>query len=120
MNKDDGFTLPEEMSFSYGYGRYEQGEMCFEGLIVLSQHRLFLRGENGDIPQTYVPLEKIYKVRRFWARGLALYVRPSQMTEYVVRITGERSLERDLVKDLIQRRGLKRKLLGREWIDLNF
>ncbi len=120
MNNHDGFRLPEELSFSYGYGQYEQGQMSFRGMIVLSQYKLFLRGESGDIFQTYIPLEKIYKIKRFWFHGLAVYVRPSQVTEYVVKIMGERRLERELIKDLIQRRGLTHKFLRSEWVDIHF
>jgi len=120
MNNSDHFELPEEISFSYGYGRYEQGAVSFWGGIVLGQHKLFLKGESGEIPQTYIPLEKIYKVKRFWFGGLAVYVKPSQMTECVAKIFGERPLERDLLRDLVRRRGLKKKVWTFEWIDSNF
>ncbi|HSA31146.1 MAG TPA: hypothetical protein P5160_05005 [Candidatus Omnitrophota bacterium] len=120
MNDHEGFQLPEELSFSYGYGQYEQGTVSIRGMIVLGQHKLFLKGEAGEVPQTYIPLERIYKIRRLWPQGLEIHVRPSQMTEYAARIRVERPLEKDLLKDLARRRNLKRRFLRAEWFDPNF
>ena len=51
------------MEFHYGQGVYIEGQKRFEGEIVLSEHKLFLKdAQKQDIAPTFIPLEKIEKV----------------------------------------------------------
>jgi len=105
-----------QASFSYGPGRcWREGKEYF-GQIILSRHKLYLRNEQGDLSLTFIPLEKIYKVRFFWNR-LEVLVRPSSFTQFTAVITGERREMKGLVRDLAGRRGFSRKKFGLEWVD---
>ncbi len=104
------------MEFSYGNGTYREGSKRMDGEIVLGEHKLYLRTSEGDLAQTYVPLEKIEKVTK---RGSSaeFHVRPSLSFRYIAMIQGESKYIVELIKDIVQRRGLKKKFLRKEWID---
>ncbi len=104
------------MEFSYGNGIYIEGAKRIEGQIILGEYKLYLRGSRGDLAQTYVPLDKIEKIRR---RGklIEFHVRPSISFQYVAVIQGEKKHLSELLKDIVQRRGLKKKFLCDEWVE---
>ena len=104
------------MEFSYGHGIYVEGEKKFEGQIVLGEHKLFLRDASGDLAQTYVPVEKIERIRKT-NLGLEVTVRPSIYFRYTALIKGDRQHISELVKDIVRRRGLKRRFLKNEWAE---
>ena len=105
------------MVFSYGQGEYCEGPKRVKGQIVLSEHKLYLRGPEGDIAPTYVPLEKIEKVRKT-RQGVEVYVRPSLVERYTALFRGERKHLASLLKDLVARRGLrKRGFWANEWVE---
>jgi len=104
------------MEFSYGQGIYIEGKKRIEGQIILSEHKLYLKDANGDLVQTYIPLEKIERVRRM-RQGVEVHVRPSLYIRYVAFLQGEKKYLTELVKDLVQRRGLKKQFLKNEWIE---
>ena len=108
-----------DMLFSYGEGEFVERGRCFRGRIVLGSHKLYLRGVQGDLPQTYIPLEKILELRRRWS-GLCVLVRPSPVSQYEVMIRGQRKLLAGLALDLVSRRGLKKKSLFAHWWDPGF
>lgn len=104
------------MEFSYGKGWFVEGTKRIDGIIILSEHRLFLKGPEGDIAATYVPLEKIEKILR--KNGdLQVHVRPSLAYRYVVKFSGEKKHILDLTKDIVTRRQLKKRLLKNEWYE---
>lgn len=114
------------MIFSYGNGEYLEGEKHIKGQIILGEHRLYLKGPQGDLTQTYIPLEKIERIKRVSVRpvlknvaGLDIHVRPSLLIKYVVCLKGEKKYIADLIRDLVSRRGLKKKFLKNEWFDEN-
>jgi len=104
------------MEFSYGQGVYVEGKKRLEGRIILSEHKLYLRGPEGDLAQTYIPLEKIEKVKKN-LQGLEIQVRPSLTFRYTTILKGENKHLLELIKDIVQRRGLKKKFLKNEWIE---
>lgn len=104
------------MVFSYGEGIFYEGQQQFQGEIVLSEHKLYLRNAQGDIPQTYIPLEKIMKVARRQGKAV-FYVCPSVSFQYVAFIGGQPSYIKDLIKDVVQRRGLKKQFWRAVWIE---
>ena len=104
------------MEFSYGNGEYIEGEKKFAGKIILSEHKLFLKDQSGDIPQTYIPLEKIERLRAVKG-GMEVHIRPSLYFQFTALIRGERKLVADLIKDLVKARGLKKQFLRSEWVD---
>jgi len=107
------------MLFSYGNGEYvEQGKVS-RGEIVLGDHKLYLRSGQGDITRTYIPLEKIERVKRNF-QGLEVHVRPSVMASYVALIRGDRRNIKSLIQDLAKRRGLVKRFWKREWYDNSF
>ncbi|MCA9405824.1 MAG: hypothetical protein KC684_04760 [Candidatus Omnitrophica bacterium] len=105
------------MEIVYGQGEYQEGSKHFSGRIVLSEHKLFLKDEQGqDLPQTYIPLEKIEKIKQK-ANVCEVYVRPAITVRYQAVLKGEKSFIDSLVKELVQRRRLKKQFLRREWIE---
>jgi len=104
------------MEFTYGEGTYLEGDKKIDGKIILSEHKLYLKGKQGDFAQSYIPLEKIDGVRKT-VKGVELYVRPSLSYRYTAMIQGNRKQLSDLVKDLVQMRGFKKKFLRNEWFE---
>ena len=104
------------MEFSYGKGIYLEGSKHIEGEIILGDYKLYLRGTKGDLAQTYIPLDKIKRIFKK-GKSIHLHVHPSISFQYVAIIQGEKKLMLDLLKDVVQKRGLKKKFLCNEWIE---
>jgi len=104
------------MEFSYGQGEYIEGERRLKGKIILSEHKLYLKDGNIDLPQTYIPLEKIKRVKRT-RQGVEVFTRPSLYSQFKALFKGERRYLEELVHDIVRRRGLKKKFLSNEWAD---
>ncbi len=107
------------MEFSYGQGTYIEGEKKLEGQIILGDHKLYLKDANGDLAQTYVPLEKIERIRKTRA-GVEVHVRPSTSFRYIAVLNGEKKLLSGLVRDIAKRRGLKKRFLKNEWVESEY
>ena len=75
-----------------------------------------MKDANGDLAQTYVPLEKIERIRKARS-GVEVYVRPSTYFRYMALFKGEKKHLIDLVRDIAQRRGLKKQFLRNEWVE---
>jgi hypothetical protein len=104
------------MEFSYGAGEYVEGDKKIEGKIILSEHKLYLKGPQGDLAQSYIPLEKIEGLRKT-THGMEVHVRPSLAYRYVALIKGENKHLSELTKDIVERRGLKKRFLRNEWVE---
>ena len=104
------------MEFSYGQGTYIEENKRLEGRIILSEHKLYLKDKNGDLAQTYIPLEKIERVRKT-RQGIEIHVRPTLYFRFAALIKGEKKYLSELIKDIVQRRGLKKQFLKSEWIE---
>lgn len=102
------------MVFSYGNGEYLEGGRRISGEIMLSEHKLYLKSETGDLTQTYIPLEKIKSVK-LTHLGLEIAVYPSVSFQYICLIRGQRKNIRELVKDLVDRRQLKKHWFFPHW-----
>jgi len=105
------------MEFSYGKGHYLEGEKKLFGTIILGEHKLYVRGPEGDYAQSFIPLEKVERLCQS-SHGLELFVRPSLAYRYQVLFTGEKSYLVDLRKDIVERRGFKKKFLKQEWFEV--
>ncbi len=106
------------MEFSYGQGAYKEGAKDFSGQIILAEHKLFLRDGQTDILETYVPLEKI-EVLCKKGSAMTVFVRPSLYFQYEAIFSGEAKHINELVKDIVKRRGLKKKFWKSEWVEVN-
>ena len=107
------------MEFSYGQGIYIEGEKRLEGQIILGEHKLYLKDSNGDLAQTYVPLEKIERIQKTKLH-VEVHVRPSTYYRYVALFKGEKKHLSSLVHDIVQRRGLKKQFLKKVWIESEY
>ncbi|MCA9401432.1 MAG: hypothetical protein KC713_07380 [Candidatus Omnitrophica bacterium] len=105
------------MEFTYGQGGFQEGRKRFEGEIILSEHKLFIKNGADDITQTYIPLEKIERIKRS-GNYADVFVRPSLAYRYVARIHGQKPKIAELVKDIVESRGLKKKFLIKEWVEV--
>lgn len=104
------------MEFSYGQGNYIEGEKRLQGQIILGEHKLYLRNTDGDLAQSYIPLEKIERIRKTGS-GVEVHVRQSTYFRYMALLNGEKKLLSDLVRDIAKRRGLKKQFLKNEWVE---
>ena len=104
------------MLLTYGQGEYFEGQKRWTGRIVLSEHKLYLTGPQGDMAATYIPLEKIVKVKNTRS-GIAILVRPSILERYQIVLKGDPNALSELVQELVTRRALKKRWLTREWED---
>lgn len=102
------------MQFSYGEGSYAEGDKVYKGQIILSEHKLFIKGPKGDLAQTYIPVEKIIKIKKVFG-GMGVYVRPSLTIYYKAFLKGRHQLMGSLVDDIVKRRGFKKRFLKKEW-----
>ena len=107
------------MEFSYGQGVYIQGNRKLEGQIILGEHKLYLRNSAEDLALTYVPLEKIERIRKT-KLGIEVHACLSISNRYVVLLRGEKKYLSDLVRDIAQRRGLKKRFLKKEWVEIKY
>jgi len=107
------------MLFSYGQGTFIEGEKRFQGQIILGEHKLYLKDASGDLAQTYVPLEKIERIRKIKS-GIEVHVRPSTYFRYMALLHGEKKHLSSLVRDIVQRRGLKKQFLKNEWVESEY
>lgn len=104
------------LCFSYGEGVYARDGRQYKGQVVLTPHKLYLKDETGEIAPTFVPLEKIYKIKVFWGR-MTIYARPSNFMHFNAQLKGSSKMIRSLMKDLVEHRQLQKKRFGLEWID---
>lgn len=104
------------MEFSYGQGIFREGDRVFRGQVILGEHKLYLKNDAGELPPTFVPMEKIKQIR-LTRHGAEIHARPSLTYQYQVTISGKPSHIKDLVKDIALRRGLKKKFLKSEWVE---
>lgn len=102
------------MDILYGEAQYTQGDIRCHGKIILSSYKLFLRGPEGDLAQTYIPLDKIIKLRRGRSH-VVIDVRLSQVNRYRVVLKLEEVYIKDLIETLARRLGLKKRFLINEW-----
>ncbi len=93
--------------FYLGGGRKYQGEICLDD-------KLYIKGEE-DYPETYIPLEKIEAIR-IKRNRVQLKVNPSLLTAYTATIEGDRKKLKKLIKDIVEKLGLKKKFFKAEWI----
>ena len=107
------------MEFSYGKGIYIEGDKRLEGQIILGEHKLYLKDANGDLAQTYVPLEKIERIEKL-RLDVKVYVRPSTYFRYIALFKGEKRHLTSLVRDIIQRRGFKKQFLRNVWVEREY
>lgn len=105
------------MDITYGQGTYLEGSKHLNGQIVLSEHKLYLKNDEGDIAPTFVPLEKIEVVKKSFGGEVKIQVRPSLTVRYTATIKGNRSNINGLVQEIVKRRGLKKKFLKNEWVE---
>lgn len=104
------------MEITYGLGTYLEGNRNLSGQIILSEHKLYIKGEDGDYAQTYIPLEKISSLQ-LSSKGLNVFVRPSVTHQYTALIVGQKKYLKELLKEVVKRRGLKKKFLSTVWIE---
>ena len=98
----------------YGEGWYIEKEKVYKGKIVVDKNRLYLRGAE-DYVDTYVPLEKIDRIRKR-KDGLEIHVRLSQARAYTVFMKGQKSGLFDLIESLVEMLNLKKRFFKSEWI----
>ncbi len=104
------------MEFCYGEGIYKEGDFQVKGTITLSEHKIFLKDEGGDLTRTYIPLDKIERMK-ITSSGLEIYVCPSLTFRYSAVIKGNKSRLKELARDIARGGGLKKRFLVNEWVE---
>jgi len=104
------------MEFLYGHGVYLEGHKKFEGRIILSEYKLFLKDANKDLPQTYIPLDKVKRIRRVRG-GVKIDIKPTLYFQYSAIIKSEKGNILSLIDDIVRLRRLKKSFFINEWVD---
>lgn len=102
------------MQFTYGNGKFIEGQTILDGEIILSEHKLFLKNSEGDLARTYIPLEKIDHMK-ITAQGLIVHVRATVSFDYWATFSGRATKIVELAKDIAESRGMKKRFLRNEW-----
>ena len=97
----------------YGEGRYLEKGRYIKGRIIIEENRLYVSGAS-DYVNTYIPLEKIEKLKRLRG-GLEVSIKFSAANIVRVIISLPRKNIHQLTEDLVMRLHLKKKFLKREW-----
>jgi hypothetical protein len=105
------------MEFLYGRARYQEADKLFEGELILGEHRIYLRKNRQPIPSTFIPTEKIRRVSHPNRDTIIIDVYTDVLTQYQARIQGDEELIPGFLKDLVERRSLKKRFLKREWVE---
>jgi hypothetical protein len=100
----------------YGHGQYIEDKKVFHGDIVLSEHKLYLISNGEDLTQTYIPLEKIQRIKKS-SSALEIKFRTNVLSMYQVRLKAEKKDIDSLASEIIFRRRLKKRLLSNEWVE---
>lgn len=104
------------MDLTYGQGKFIEKDNVYAGNIILSEHKLFLKKANEDLPQTYVPLEKIEAVT-LKNNAAYFFVRQSLHFQYTTCFQGDSKNIKELVSEIVSRRGFKKKFLQNKWVE---
>ncbi len=104
-----------QLEFSYGEGQYIEKEKSFVGQVILGTHKLYIKGPDGDFPQTYIPIEKIERMK-IAGDHLEFFVRPSVAFSYTAAMKVDGPYLRDQAHDLVQKLQMKKQFLKAEWI----
>ncbi len=105
-----------EMEFCYGEGIYKEGDFQVKGIITLGEHKLFLKDEEEELTRTYIPLDKIERMK-MTSSGLEIYVCPSLTFRYSAVIKGNKAKLKELARDIAMGCGLKKRFLVNEWVE---
>ena len=77
---------------------------------------MFLRAQQGDLPETFIPLDKIARLKKI-GPGIEIDIHASFTLRYKAKIVAEKKDINDLVQEIVRRRKLKKKFLINEWGD---
>ncbi len=104
------------MSFivTYGEGEFIEGQKRIRGRILMDECKLFLQEQGEDIAATFIPVDKIERVKKN-RNFLTLEVHLSIFYRYVVNLKGEGEAIKELLGELIRRLHLRKKFLRQEW-----
>ncbi|MBZ0165228.1 MAG: hypothetical protein K8I00_00375 [Candidatus Omnitrophica bacterium] len=105
------------MNVTYGQGAFLQDRMKIPGTIILSDHKIYIKQDGEDLPQTFVPLEKIERIQ-LSGHVLSIDVRPAIMSRYRAAFEAEKRNITELTHEIVKRRGLKKRFLRNEWVEV--
>lgn len=97
----------------YGKGYYKENHRRYAGVVCIDRSRLYIEGEKNTAG-TYVPLEKIVKVKVV-AGGVEITARLAAANVLRVIISLPSRALRGLIKDIVGTLHLKKRFLRREW-----
>ena len=104
------------MLFTYGQGQFIEGNTAIKGELALNEHKLFLRDTNGeDLTRTYVPLDKVHLIRKKDGESFEVSIRLTLAYQSTVLFRGDSKRIDELIRDIVQHRGFKKKFLKNEW-----
>ncbi|MCA9402716.1 MAG: hypothetical protein KC897_02950 [Candidatus Omnitrophica bacterium] len=105
------------MNVTYGQGAFVRDNLRLEGTIILSEHKILIVSGGEELSATFIPLEKIEKVRLSGAR-IQVDVRPAIMSRYRAAYEGDKKNITELTHEIVRRRGLKKRFLQNEWFEV--
>lgn len=105
------------MNVTYGQGAFVRDHLRLEGTIILSEHKILIVSDGEELSATFIPLEKIEKIRLSGAR-MQVDVRPAIMSRFRAFYEGNKKNIVDLTHEIVRRRGLKKRFLQNEWYEV--
>jgi hypothetical protein len=104
------------MEFTYDKGEMLEGNRRFEGILTLAEYKLYLKDATGEMPQTFIPLDKIRRVT-FSGDSMSVEVRLTISQGYTAVFRGRPAKVKELCLDLVKRRGMNKLFLRNTWVD---
>lgn len=105
------------MNVTYGPGAFIRENVKLEGTIILSEHKIYVLNQGEELTPSFVPLEKI-EIVRLSGKHMEVEVRPAIMSRYRAAFEGERTNIADLAKEIVRRRGFKKRFMKQEWYEV--
>ncbi len=102
------------MEILYGDGWYMEGNRRIAGKIILGKNKLFIRGEQGDLPQTFISTEHVVSLERK-KDCLSIRIQLSLVNGYQAVIKWDAGTLRELTEELAKRAGLKKRFWSSVW-----
>ncbi|MFH1856594.1 MAG: hypothetical protein ABH836_05125 [Candidatus Omnitrophota bacterium] len=103
------------MEREYAEGFYIESSKKYEGVIAVDGSKLYLKTGQGNLTDTYLPLDKIQKIKKL-RRGIEITVKLSAVNGYMAVIRSKKQPLAGLIKYLVNKLNMKKKFLKREWI----
>ena len=90
----------DSLCFSYGEAKYIEEQKRYEGQLILDSNKIYLKGPDGEIPQTFCALSRIARMQQRGNR-LLLDIRSTVVTGYQAAFVADQNKFMDEIKSIL-------------------